>query len=126
MRSSISVALNSSAGVVLDDLWRPFAKKGMTDMQGAVFAKVTCVVLGVLCTGMTMAMSGLQYMIQVRLQGRQCCQKSRQNVGLTRRCRAGCISAGFGAQNLSSAMPTTDKSQDRPTEAETPAQHRRV
>ncbi|XP_052133056.1 sodium-coupled monocarboxylate transporter 2-like [Frankliniella occidentalis] len=65
--SSISVALNSSAGVVLDDLWRPFAKKEMTEFQGAVFAKIACVALGVLCTGMTMAMSGLQYMIQVAM-----------------------------------------------------------
>lgn len=58
------MALNSSAGVVLDDLYRPFVKNEISELKGAIFAKVTCVVLGVLCTGLTMAMSGLQYMIQ--------------------------------------------------------------
>ncbi|XP_034235263.1 sodium-coupled monocarboxylate transporter 2-like [Thrips palmi] len=65
--SSISVSLNSTAGVVLDDFWRSYTSKRLNANQAAVFAKVTCAVFGFLCVGIMMAMQNVEYMIQVAM-----------------------------------------------------------
>ncbi|KAK3913243.1 Sodium-coupled monocarboxylate transporter 2 [Frankliniella fusca] len=65
--SSISVSLNSTAGVVLDDFWRSYSRRALTDAQAAVFAKATCAAFGFLCVGIMMAMQNVEYMIQVAM-----------------------------------------------------------
>lgn len=72
MPSSISVSLNSSAGVVLDDFWRSYSSRTLTDKQAAFFAKVTCTLFGFVCVGIMMAMQNVQYMIQVWWALRSC------------------------------------------------------
>lgn len=65
--SSISVSLNSTAGVVLDDFWRSYASRSLTDTQAAVFAKATCAAFGFACVGLMMAMQNVEYIIQVAM-----------------------------------------------------------
>lgn len=65
--SSISVSLNSTAGVVLDDFWRSYSSRPLTDRQAAVFAKATCAAFGMVCVGIMMAMQNVEYMIQVAM-----------------------------------------------------------
>lgn len=65
--SSISVSLNSTAGVVLDDFWRSYSSRRLDERQAAVFAKATCAVFGFMCVGIMMGLQNVEYMIQVAM-----------------------------------------------------------
>lgn len=50
--SSLSTGLNSMAAVVLEDFYKPFSKKPLTEKQTEILMKTVVVVLGVICLSM--------------------------------------------------------------------------
>ncbi|CAG9860798.1 unnamed protein product [Phyllotreta striolata] len=63
--SSLSTALNAMAAIVLEDFYKPFAKKELTEKQTFILMKTTVIVTGVVCIGLVFVVEKLGAVLQL-------------------------------------------------------------
>lgn len=63
--SSLSTGLNSMAAVVLEDFYKGFFKRKLTEKETYMLMKTTVVVLGTICVGLVFVVEKMGAVLQV-------------------------------------------------------------
>ncbi|XP_018571163.2 sodium-coupled monocarboxylate transporter 1-like, partial [Anoplophora glabripennis] len=63
--SSLSTGLNAMSAVVLEDFYKPFFHKQLTEKQTYIMMKLTVIIMGIFCVGMVFVVEKLGAVLQV-------------------------------------------------------------
>ncbi|KAF7276360.1 hypothetical protein GWI33_007104, partial [Rhynchophorus ferrugineus] len=62
--SSLSTALNSMSAVVLEDFYKPFIRRPITEKHTAIVMKLTVIFFGAICVGLVFIVEKLGAVLQ--------------------------------------------------------------
>nr|CAI5832752.1 unnamed protein product [Callosobruchus analis] len=65
--SSLSTGLNAMAAVCLEDFYKPFFQKELTEKQTYIFMKATVIIMGAVCLGMVYVVEKLGAVLQLAM-----------------------------------------------------------